>query len=105
MQAHIRNARALAAGEYDFTGDKGERYRFLDLYDKDAGRIVRISLGKDCVCPAIPDEGASVDVWVELLTNEKIVRGEDRDRSIGTLKLRAVNVELAQKGALKAAAA
>lgn len=97
MQARITNARALGAGEYDFTGNAGERYRYLDLYDREAGKVVRISVAKDCICPAIPDEGATVDLWVELNANEKIVRGEDRDRSIGTLKLRAVDVQLSAK--------
>jgi len=104
VQAHISNARALGRGEYDFKGPKGEVYSFLDLYDRDAGKVVRLSLGKDCTCPAIPDEGATVNLWVELVANEKIVRGEDRDRSIGTLKLRAVNVELAKPAAVRAAA-
>jgi len=104
LQAHIQNARALAHGEYDFKGAKGETYAFLDLYDKEAGKVVRLSLGKDCTCPVIPEDGATVNLWVELVANEKIVRGEDRDRSIGTLKLRAVNVELAKPAVMKAAA-
>jgi hypothetical protein len=105
MQAHIRNARVLGLGEYDMTGPNGERYRYLDLYDPLAGRaanaVVRISLDKDCTPPAAVEWGVSVDVWVELVTNEKIVRGEERDRAIGQLKLRAVDVQLAasQNGA------
>ncbi len=96
MQAHITQARALGRGEYDFKGSKGETYSFLDLYDKSAGKVLRLSLGADCVCPAIPEEGVTVNVWCEVVQGEKIVRGEDRDRSMASLKLRAVNVELAK---------
>ncbi len=99
MQVHITQARALGRGQYDFKGPKGEVYSFLDLYDKEAGKVLRLSLGQDCVCPAIPEEGATINVWCEVVQGEKIVRGEDRDRSMVSLKLRAVNVELAKAAA------
>jgi hypothetical protein len=98
VEAHIRNARATSTGEYDFAGPKGERYRYLDLYDDTRGEIVRVSVAKDCTLPAV-EFGTIVDLWVELVSNEKIVRGEDRDRAIGTLKLRAISVELSKVGA------
>ncbi len=101
MQAHITQARALGRGTYDFKGPNGESYSFLDLYDKDAGKVLRLSLGKDCVCPAVPDEGVTVNVWCEVVQGEKIVRGEDRDRSMASLKLRAINVELAKAARLE----
>lgn len=99
MQAQIRNATVLGVGEYDFTGPKGERYSYLDLYDPQAAQqsqaVVRLSIAKDCTPPAGIAFGTAVDVWAELVPNEKIVRGEERDRSIGTLKLRAVDIRVA----------
>lgn len=97
MQALIRNAKALApVGEYDFKGPKGEIYRFLDLYDAEQGGVVRLSLAADCNPPQTVDFGTALDVWCELVQGEKIVRGEDRDRALKNLKLRAVDVQLAK---------
>lgn len=97
MQALIRNAVALSnVGEYDFTGSQGEKYRYVDLYDGERGEIVRLSLSADCTPPANVEFGTKVDLWCEILSNEKIVRGEDRDRSMKSLKLRAVSIELSK---------
>lgn len=96
MQAHVRNARALSRGLYDFEGPNKERYGYVDLYDQDRGEVVRLSLDKDATCPDIPDEGLRVDVWVAIGNADKIV-GSGRDaRVFGHLKLRALDVRPAE---------
>lgn len=100
MQAHIRNAVALASvGTYDFKGPAGEEYRFIDLYDEEQGAVVRLSIDKDCNPPADLSFGSKIDLWAEVVNNEKIVRGEDRDRSMKSLKLRVVSIENAKAAA------
>lgn len=95
MQAHILGARATALGKYDFKGPNGEEYRFLDLYDDEQGEIVRISLSQECQVPEV-EFGTLVDLWVEVRSATKIVRGAEAgsDRSIAQTKLRAVDVRL-----------
>jgi hypothetical protein len=96
MEALIRGAKALGpVAEYDFTGNNGERYRYVDLYDDAAGKVIRVSLDKDCSPPAV-GFGDSLDLWVRIDQGEKIVRGEDRDRTFGSLKLKAVAIELSK---------
>lgn len=103
LQAQIRNARAAGAGEYDFTGPKGERYRWIDLYDEGRGAIVRLSLTAECELPNI-EFGTLVDVWCAIAADEKIARGEERDRVFKGIKLRAVNIALAKIQAVPKAA-
>jgi hypothetical protein len=96
MEALIRGAKALGpVAEYDFTGNNGERYRYVDLYDDGAGKVIRVSLDRECSPPAL-GFGSTVDLWVRIDQGEKIVRGEDRDRTFGSLKLKAVSIELAE---------
>lgn len=98
MEAIIKNARALGpVGEYDFTGEKGEKYRYIDLFNEAAGEVVRLSLAKDCTPPADLAFGSQLDVLVVVRNNEKIVRGEDRDRSMKSLKLSVTGITAAAK--------
>lgn len=103
LEAQLRNAIATEVGEYDFTGPKGERYRFITLYN---GREnLTLSLAADCPLPEGIKFGTEVNVWFRLNQATKNVRGETArdDRNFSQIKLQAVNVELA-KAALKQAA-
>jgi hypothetical protein len=99
MQGHLLNAQVVGVGEYDFAGEHGEKYRYLDLYDESAATpadaIVRMSVGKDASVPDTVTMGSRVDVWFNIRPAQKSVRGESRDRVIGVLKLQAVDVQIA----------
>src|ERR1043165_7796312 len=94
MEAQFKNCTALEIGKYDFTGEDGQRYRYIVVYDADTRENVTISLDKGCVPPAI-EFGTKVDLWVRVRKSDKIVRGEDRDRTFGQIKLTATDVVLA----------
>src|SRR4051812_15280773 len=81
VEGHFKNVRAIETGEYDFTGPKGERYAYIVVYDDTTKQNLTISLDKDCTPPAV-EFGTKVDMWVRVASSDKIVRGEERDRSI-----------------------
>jgi len=104
VEAEFKNVRALKLGEYDFTGPKGEKYPYIVIFDEQSNDNLTISLDKDCTPPAV-EFGTLVDIWLRVSPNEKIVRGEERDRAISTLKLRAIDVKLSKSQAKPLAAA
>lgn len=96
LEAQLRNAIVCELGEYDFTGPQGERYPFLTLYN---GREnLQMSIAKDANVPESLNFGDRVDVWFRIDQADKIVRGEDRDRAFGQLKLKVIDVKMAKAG-------
>lgn len=95
MIVHLHGVRCLALGEYDFTGDQGQRYRYLDLYDAENGETMRMSLNKDVPTPVV-EFGDFFDIRVNLSTETKVVKGTDR--SIERLKGQIVHLEPAKQG-------
>jgi hypothetical protein len=103
MDARIE-AQALGVGEYDLTLDDGTKPRYIDLYDADSG-LVRISVARD-----VPPESLELKMGDPVVLRctvgnaEKVVRGEERDRTVKSVRLQAVEIINLAAGATKKAA-
>jgi len=87
MEAFIPAARVLGVGEYDMEMAEGRaKPRYLDIYSPESGQV-RLSVHRDCPPLDGIEFGAMLDLRCELANSERVVRGEDRDRSMKSVRV------------------
>jgi hypothetical protein len=93
LHALIEDADFLGQGEYDFEPVAGQgQPRFVDAYTPESG-LVRLSLAKE-LPPFEATMGDKLKLRCRVSNAEKYVRGEERDRSVKSLRLQVVEVNV-----------